>query len=110
MKAEGGNLKPEMHKPQLSSFSFQPSTFNFQLHPSAFNLLLSAFNFQLSTFYFYSHLYATSAKNLSVRRKYKPPITNEAMAVIEPMPIRSHGIGPVFKSAARNPSITPAIG
>src|SRR5439155_23027580 len=64
MKAEGGNLKPEMHKPQLSSFSFQPSTFSFLL--STFIPQLSAFYFLLSIFYFYSPLYATSAKSRSV--------------------------------------------
>src|SRR5437899_953152 len=64
MKAEGGDLKPEMRKLQLSTFIPQ----------------LSAFYFLFSIFSFYSHLYATSAKNLSVRRKYKLAIINEPMA------------------------------
>jgi len=53
---------------------------------------------------------ATSAKNRSVRRKYRPPITNATVAVIVPIPIRSQGIGPVFKREARKPSMTPAMG
>src|SRR6266496_2795516 len=31
-------------------------------------------------------------------------------AVMDPMPIRSHGIGQVLSNAARKPSITPAMG